>query len=120
MGAAIPVMHYTGMAAAGFTLSGIADGYVSRPSAFPHWVPPGITRRHFYRAWTGPAHILGGQAIRCPDLGASGTEVAAKARAYLAEAQKLSHTGELRLEPVHRRRSSGPRKPFESSNSIER
>ena len=42
-----------------------------------------------------------------------------RSEAYLTEAQRLSHTGQLRLEAVHRRGSCGQRKLFESSNTTE-
>ena len=43
MGAAIPVMHYTGMAAARFRSLGYGPGFLARREHFRRWARPGIT-----------------------------------------------------------------------------
>ncbi len=58
MGAAIPVMHYTGMAAASFTLVRHAGGPISRRKHLLTWHRRNF-RRHFYRTRAGSAYVLG-------------------------------------------------------------
>ncbi len=59
MGAAIPVMHYTGMAAASFTSLRHAGGPISCRRDLCAW-HRGNFRRHFYRTRAGSAYLLDG------------------------------------------------------------
>jgi len=103
MGAAIPVMHYNRHGRRRFPLLRHADGYVSRRQHF-HTRYRRNCWRHVYRPRAGSVDVLGGQAIRCPDPWSfRNPKLGSEARRYLAEAQKLSPHGELRLGLFHRR-----------------
>ena len=93
MGAAIPVMHYTGMAAASFTPSSIPMG-MSRAVSISAVGTAGIAAATFIvlglallTSWVDrrfDAHILEVQEVKLQ-----------QSEAYLSEAQRLSHTGSL-------------------------
>src|SRR5467141_1164538 len=91
MGAAIPVMHYTGMAAASFTASGMpAD--LSQAVSISTLGTAGIAAVTFIvlglallRSWV--ARRFTAQALELQEKKLQRSE------AYLAEAQRLSHTG---------------------------
>src|SRR3989442_5623709 len=91
LGAAIPVMHYTGMAAASFTPA-------STPLDLSHAVgistlgPAGITRVTF---------IILGLALLTSSVDRRFAEQKLeRSEAYLAEGQRLRHTGSLGLKPT--------------------
>jgi PAS domain S-box-containing protein len=91
MGAAIPVMHYTGMAAAGFTLSGM-------PVDLSHAVSISTLGTAVIAAVTlivlGLALLTSWMDRRFAVRSLVLQEVKLKqSEAYLAEAQRLSHTG---------------------------
>jgi PAS domain S-box-containing protein len=91
MGAAIPVMHYTGMAAAGFTLSGM-------PMDLSHAVSISTLGTAVIAAVTlivlGLALLTSWMDRRFAVRSLVLQEVKLKqSEAYLAEAQRLSHTG---------------------------
>src|SRR3984957_7761695 len=69
MGAAIPIMHYTGVAAASFTPSSMTAD-LSHAVNISTLGTAGIASVTFV--------VLGGQAICCADLGTAGREAAAK------------------------------------------
>src|ERR1700739_3803929 len=97
MGAAIPVMHYTGMAAASFTPSGVPVD-LSRAVSISTLGTAGIVAVTF---------IVLGLALLTSSLdrrfAAQALEVQEEklqqSEAYLAEAQRLSHTGSFGWKP---------------------
>ncbi len=97
MGAAIPVMHYTGMAAAGFTPSGMpAD--LSHAVSISTLGTAGIVGVTFillglalWTSWVDRRFAV--QTLELQE------EKLQRSEAYLAEAQKLSHTGSFGWKP---------------------
>jgi PAS domain S-box-containing protein len=97
MGAAIPVMHYTGMAAASFTSSGMpAD--LSQAVSISALGTAGIVTVTFVvlglallTSWVD--RLFSAQTLELQD------EKLRRNEAYLAEAQRLSHTGSLGWKP---------------------
>jgi PAS domain S-box-containing protein len=95
MGAAIPVMHYTGMAAASFTSSGM-------PADLPHAVSVSTLGTAGIAAVT---FLVLGLALLTSSVDRRFTaytlelqeERLRRSEAYLAEAQKLTHTGSWAL-----------------------
>jgi NO-binding membrane sensor protein with MHYT domain/signal transduction histidine kinase len=97
MGAAIPVMHYTGMAAASFTLSGMpAD--LSHAVSISTLGTAGIAAVTFIilglallTSWVD--RRFAAQTLELQE------EKLQRSEAYLAEAQRLSHTGSFGWKP---------------------
>ncbi len=97
MGAAIPVMHYTGMAAAGFTTSGMpAD--MSHAVSISTLGTAGIAGVTFVALglalWT--SWVDRRFAVQTLELQEENLQ---RSEAYIAEAQKLSHTGSFGWKP---------------------
>jgi NO-binding membrane sensor protein with MHYT domain/signal transduction histidine kinase len=97
MGAAIPVMHYTGMAAASFTPSGLAPDLFHAVSISTVGTA-GIAAATFnvlglalLTAWVD--RRFAAQALERQE------EKLQRSEAYLAEAQRLSHTGSFGWRP---------------------
>src|SRR4029077_4834796 len=91
MGAAIPVMHYTGMAAASFTPSGMpAD--VSRAVSISTLGTAGIAAVTFIVLGLALLHAWGDRRFAAQALELQ-EEKLQRSEAYLAEAQRLTHTG---------------------------
>jgi NO-binding membrane sensor protein with MHYT domain len=107
MGAAIPVMHYTGMAAASFTTSGTpAD--LSQAVSISTLGTAGIAAVTFVvlglallTSWVD--RRFAAQALELQE------EKLQRSEAYLAEAQRLTHTRELGLAGSGRRRLASVR-----------
>jgi len=117
MGAAIPVMHYTGMAAASFTAS-------DTPVDLSHAVS--VSELGILGIALVTLILLGlalltsrldrNFALRTVELQ---EEKLKQSAAYLSEAQRLSHTGSFGWRPSPTR-SSGQKKPSESSSTTKR
>src|ERR1700676_3686648 len=97
MGTAIPVMHYTGMAAASFTPSGMPADLSHAVSistlgtigiAAVTWIAlgPGLLTSWLDRRFAAQTLELQGEKLQ-------------RSEAYLAEAQRLSHTGSFGWRP---------------------
>ncbi len=97
MGAAIPVMHYTGMAAAGFTPSGMPTD-LSHAVSVSTLGTAGIVGVTFIvlglALWT--SWVDRRFAVQTLELQEQKLQ---RSEAYLAEAQKLSHTGSFGWNP---------------------
>ncbi len=97
MGAAIPVMHYTGMAAAGFTPSGMPTD-LSRAVSISTLGTAGIAGVTFvglglalWTSWVDRRFAV--QTLELQE------EKLQRSEAYIAEAQRLSHTGSFGWKP---------------------
>ncbi len=97
MGAAIPVMHYTGMAAASFTSSGMPTD-LSRSVSISTLGTGGIAAATFIVLGLALLTSLVDRRFATQTLEVQ-EEKLQQSEAYLAEAQRLSHTGSFGWKP---------------------